>query len=97
MSGGIGRIAELPHQQHPGALRIEGQDDRAVAAVVGLARLRLPTPVAAAIVEHRLLQHRPVVGQDFFRADTDAIFHGELHAAGKRYRRTGACAILETD
>ncbi len=68
----VGRVAELAGEQDAAASGVVGQDDGAVAPVVGLALLGLPASVAAAVVEGGAPQDVPALGGEFDVADPDA-------------------------
>ena len=68
----VGGEAELPHENHGAACVIVEQHRCAIAAVVGLACLGLPTAVAAAERECGLAQDRPVICQNLHILDTHA-------------------------
>lgn len=61
----VGRVAELAGEQDAAAFGVVGQDDGAVAAVVGLALLALPPSVAAPVVEGGAAQDVPALGGEF--------------------------------
>jgi hypothetical protein len=69
MAAHIGRQPELPDEQHGAALRIVGQNHGTMAAVIGLPNLPFQSSVAAPIIEGELLENRPVVREDFDRAN----------------------------
>ena len=93
MAGRIGRDSGTGlHQQHGATLAVVGQDHRAVAAIVGLADLRLPDAVVAPVVEHRLLQHGPFVGKHFNGADADAVVQAGSPVIARRFTIAPASA-----
>lgn len=67
----VGRVAELAGEQDAAASGVVRQDDGAVAAVVGLALLGDPAPVATAVVERRAPQYVPALRGEFDVADDD--------------------------
>ena len=81
----IGRITELPHQHH-GALReIIGQQRRGIAAVEGLAGLRLPLAVSPPPFEGGVLQRGVVIRKHADVLDADAVGDGHEVPAGFDY------------
>ena len=73
MAVDVGRKAELPHQHHRALREIVGQQRGAVAAVIGLASLRLPLAIGAPPLEGGGFQRIVIVGEQADVFDTDTV------------------------